>query len=277
MNCNQKIKIKNKVISNEDSLTIIAGPCAVESEEHCLFMADSLKKISLDMGFNLIFKSSFDKANRTSTNGERGLGLESSIDIFSKIKKNMNLPILTDVHETYQCDMIKDCVDIIQIPAFLARQTDLITAAASTNKIINIKKSQFMAPWDIQYAVDKVLSTGNKNILLTERGVSFGYNNLVVDFRSLQIMRDMEIPVIFDATHSVQLPGGGSGKSGGQREFVETLSIAAVSTGIACLFAEVHDKPENAISDSDNQLNLKDFQILIEKLLKFDDLAKRIS
>lgn len=277
MDCNQRIEIKNKVISNQDPLTIIAGPCAVESEEHCLYMAESLKKISVDMGFNLVFKSSFDKANRTSITGKRGLGLESSLDVFSKIKKNLNLPILTDVHETYQCDIIKECVDIIQIPAFLARQTDLITAAADTNKIINIKKSQFMSPWDIQFALDKVLSRGNKDILLTERGVSFGYNNLVVDFRSLQIMRDMKIPVIFDATHSVQLPGGGVGKSTGQKEFIETLSIAAVSNGIACLFAEVHDKPENAISDSDNQLNLKDFQILIAKLLKFDDLAKKIS
>ena len=277
MDCNQKIEIKNNVISNQDPLTIIAGPCAVESEEHCLFMAESLKKISVKMGFNLVFKSSFDKANRTSISGKRGLGLESSLDVFSKIKKNLDLPILTDVHETYQCDMIKECVDIIQIPAFLARQTDLITAAADTNKIINIKKSQFMSPWDMQFALDKVLSRGNKDILLTERGVSFGYNHLVVDFRSLQIMRDMKIPVIFDATHSVQLPGGGVGKSTGQKEFIETLSIAAVSNGIACLFAEVHDKPEKAISDSDNQLNLKDFQILIAKLLKFDDLAKKIS
>ena len=270
---NHTIRLNNTDISNKNPLTVIAGPCAIESKDHCIFMAKSLKAISDEMGFNLIFKSSYDKANRTSVNGKRGMGIEASLDIFDTIKKLTNLPILTDVHEAYQCELIKDYVDIIQIPAFLARQTDLITTAANTNKIINIKKSQFMSPWDVKYSVEKILSRGNRNVLLTERGVSFGYNNLVVDFRSLEIMRKMNIPVVFDATHSVQLPGGGSGKSTGQREFVETLCTAAVSTGIACLFAEVHD---NAISDSDNQLDLEDFKSLILKLLKFDELAKKI-
>ena len=267
------VKIGKHNISNQRPLIFIAGPCAIESGAHCLSMAHNLNEITKELGADLIFKSSFDKANRTSIKSNRGIGLEDSLEIFREVKRETGLKILTDVHETQQCDIIKDYVDIIQIPAFLARQTDLILAAAKTQKPINIKKSQFMSPWDVKHSVEKVLSQSNSNILLTERGYSFGYNNLVVDFRSIEIMKKLNFPVIFDATHSVQLPGGGE-KSGGQKEFIESLATAAVSIGVSAVFAEVHDKPTEAISDSDNQLNLDEFRSLAKKLIEFDKLSK---
>ncbi|MBU92784.1 MAG: 3-deoxy-8-phosphooctulonate synthase [Rhodobiaceae bacterium] len=267
------IKIDKLEISNNGPLVFIAGPCAMESREHSLSMAHSLKKISTELDIGLVFKSSFDKANRTSIKSKRGVGLDESLDIFAAIKEETNLPILTDVHEPAQCDVIKDYVDILQIPAFLARQTDLVLAAAKTQKPVNIKKSQFMSPWDIKYSVEKILSQSNSNIFLSERGYSFGYNNLVVDFRSVEIMKKLGFPIIFDATHSVQLPGGGE-TSGGQKEFIESLSTAAVSIGVSGIFAEVHDNPSEAISDGDNQLNLDEFHSLAKKLIKFDKLSK---
>lgn len=274
MKYNKNIKLKNYTISNESPLTVIAGPCAAESSEHCYRMAENLREISERLNFNLIFKSSFDKANRTSIKSKRGIGLDKSIKVFSKIKTNLDLPILTDVHEPSQCDTLRDYVDIIQIPAFLARQTDLIVAASKTGNIINIKKSQFMSPWDIKYAIEKVTDYGNRNVIVTERGTSFGYNNLIVDYRSLEIIKKMDVPIVFDATHSIQLPGSLYGKSSGQREFVQPLSTSAISNGISCIFCEVHDNPSEAISDSDNQLNLQEFESLILKLLPFDKLAK---
>ena len=267
------IKIDKLEISNNGPLVFIAGPCAMESREHSLSMAHSLKKISTELDIGLVFKSSFDKANRTSIKSKRGVGLDESLDIFAAIKEETNLPILTDVHEPEQCDVIKDYVDILQIPAFLARQTDLVLAAAKTQKPVNIKKSQFMSPWDMKYSVEKILSQSNNNIFLSERGYSFGYNNLVVDFRSVEIMKKLGFPIIFDATHSVQLPGGGE-TSGGQKEFIESLSTAAVSIGVSGIFAEVHDNPSEAISDGDNQLNLDEFHSLAKKLIKFDKLSK---
>tara|TARA_Y100001935_G_C17229150_1_gene469437 strand:+ start:184 stop:1008 length:825 start_codon:yes stop_codon:yes gene_type:complete len=269
------VKIGNLKISNKGPLVFIAGPCAMESRAHSLSMARSLKEISNELDVGLIFKSSFDKANRTSIKSKRGVGLNESLDIFAEIRKETGLPILTDVHEPQQCSIIKDYVDIIQIPAFLARQTDLILAAARTQKPINIKKSQFMSPWDIQYSAEKILNQSNKNICLTERGYCFGYNNLVVDFRSIEIMKKLNFPIIFDATHSVQLPGGGE-TSGGQKEFIDSLSTAAVSIGISAIFAEVHDKPELAISDGDNQLNLDEFCRLVKKLKEFDKFKKKL-
>jgi len=265
--------VNNLEISNESPLVFIAGPCAIESRKHCLSMALSLKQIARELDVGLIFKSSFDKANRTSIKSARGVGLNESLEIFTEIKEETGLPILTDVHEQQQCNVIKNYVDIIQIPAFLARQTDLIIAAAKTNKPVNIKKSQFMSPWDVKYATEKILSQSNNNILLTERGYSFGYNNLVVDFRSIEIMKKLNFPIIFDATHSVQLPGGGE-TSSGQKEFIESLSTAAVSIGVSAIFAEVHDNPPQAISDGNNQLNLDEFKQLVKKLVKFDKLSK---
>ncbi len=269
-----KIKINEIEFSNQNPLVFIAGPCAIESSEHALKMAHLLKTISIENGFKLIFKCSFDKANRTSINSDRGVGLQKSIPIFEKIKSETGLAILTDVHETYQCEEIKHCVDIIQIPAFLARQTDLLIAAAKTNKVVNIKKSQFMSPWDTKHPIEKIEAQSNDKIILTERGYTFGYNNLVVDFRSIEVMKKFGYPVIFDATHSVQLPGGGDNKSSGQKEFIESLSTAAVSLGISGVFAEVHDNPTRAISDSDNQLDLDAFDKLTKRLMKFDVVTK---
>lgn len=269
------IRIGKLEISNNNPLVFIAGPCALESRSHSLSMAHSLKKISTELDVGLIFKSSFDKANRTSIKSKRGVGLEDSLEIFATIKEETDLPILTDVHEPEQCDIIKDYVDILQIPAFLARQTDLILAAANTQKPVNIKKSQFMSPWDIKYSAEKILSQSNANICLTERGYSFGYNNLVVDFRSIEIMKKLDFPIIFDATHSVQLPGGGE-SSGGQKEFIESLSTAAVSIGVSAVFAEVHNNPPAAISDGDNQLDLNEFHLLAKKLIQFDKLSKNL-
>ena len=271
---NSKINCNDIIFSNDVDFCLISGPCQIESENHALDIAGKLKEITIKNNVKFVFKSSFDKANRTSINSKRGLGLEKSLKIFEKIKKEYNLNILTDVHTSEQCSLVAKYVDIIQIPAFLCRQTDLLVSAAKTNKVINIKKGQFLAPWDITNVINKVTESGNKNILLTERGSSFGYNSLVADMRSLPIMKKTGFPVIFDATHSVQLPGGKGGSSDGQREFINPLSKAAISIGIAGVFIETHEDPDNAPSDGPNMLHLKNLEKLIIQLSKIDSLIK---
>ena len=268
------IKCKDFEIANNKKLTLISGPCQIESEQHAFDIASYLKELTKKLGVNLIFKSSFDKANRTSIYGARGIGLDKSLKIFEKIRNKLNLPVLTDVHNSEQCSIISNVIDIIQIPAFLCRQTDLLIAAAKTKKIINVKKGQFLAPWDMINVTKKISESGNDNILVTERGVSFGYNTLVSDMRSLPEMAKNGYPVVFDATHSVQQPGGQGNKSGGQREFIEHLSKAAVAVGVAAIFIETHEDPDNAPSDGPNMLNLKDLNKLLEKLIKIDQLIK---
>ena len=243
-------------ISNKGPFTLIAGPCQLENEKHALTIANDLKKITEKLGIGLIYKTSFDKANRTSLNGKRGAGLEKSLPVFDKIKKELNVPILTDIHNAEQCAIVSKHVDVLQIPAFLCRQTDLLIAAAKTNKIINVKKGQFLAPWDMVNVTKKISESGNEKILVTERGASFGYNTLVSDMRSLPIMAKNGYPVIFDATHSVQQPGGQGESSGGQREFVEYLARAAVAVGVAGVFIETHQDPDNAPSDGPNMVPL---------------------
>ncbi len=270
------IQVKNLKISNNLPFVLIAGPCQVESMDHALMMASNIKRIcdKLDIGF--IYKSSFDKANRSSVSGQRGLGLEETLPIFAEVKKQFSCPILTDIHDAEQCKLLAkvDEVDILQVPAFLCRQTDLLKAAAETNKVINVKKGQFLAPWDVTNIVKKMDHFGNEKLLLTERGVSFGYNTLISDMRSLPIMAKTGCPVVFDATHSVQQPGGLGGTSGGQREFVETLATAAVAVGIAALFTEVHQDPDNAPSDGPCMLRLDNLEKLLSKLKKLDFIAK---
>ena len=272
---NYTIKCKNLLISNKKPLTLIAGPCQLESEQHAIEMVRKIKKITSKLKINFIYKTSFDKANRTSLKSKRGIGLEKSLKIFQKIKKKFNVPILTDVHTVEQCKIISNFVDIIQIPAFLCRQTDLLIAAAKTNKIINIKKGQFLAPWDMINVTKKISDNGNKNILVTERGASFGYNTLVSDMRSLVIMSKNGYPVVFDATHSVQEPGGKGDKSGGQREFIEYLSRAAVAVGVAALFIETHQDPDNAPSDGPNMLPINKLEVLLKKIIQIDKIVKK--
>ena len=272
---NKIIKCKNLLISNNKPLTLIAGPCQLESEQHAIEMVRKIKKITSKLKINFIYKTSFDKANRTSLKSKRGIGLEKSLKIFQKIKKKFNVPILTDVHTVEQCKIISNFVDIIQIPAFLCRQTDLLIAAAKTNKIINIKKGQFLAPWDMINVTKKISDNGNKNILVTERGASFGYNTLVSDMRSLVIMSKNGYPVVFDATHSVQEPGGKGDKSGGQREYIEHLSRAAAAVGVAALFIETHQDPDNAPSDGPNMLPINKLEALLKKILQIDKIVKK--
>ena len=272
---NNTIKCKNLLISNKKPLTLIAGPCQLESEQHAIEMVRKIKKITSKLKINFIYKTSFDKANRTSLKSKRGIGLEKSLKIFQKIKKKFNVPILTDVHTVEQCKIISNFVDIIQIPAFLCRQTDLLIAAAKTNKIINIKKGQFLAPWDMINVTKKISDNGNKNILVTERGASFGYNTLVSDMRSLVIMSKNGYPVVFDATHSVQEPGGKGDKSGGQREFIEYLSRAAVAVGVAALFIETHQDPDNAPSDGPNMLPINKLEVLLKQIMQIDKIVKK--
>lgn len=270
------IQIQNIKIANNLPFTLIAGPCQVESLDHSLMMASSIKKICDKLGINFIYKSSFDKANRSSIDGQRGAGLEKTLSIFSEIKKQFGCPVLTDIHNEEQCRVLArhEEVDILQIPAFLCRQTDLLEAAAKTAKVINIKKGQFLAPWDAINIVKKMDYFGNKNIMLTERGVSFGYNTLISDMRSLPIMAKTGCPVVFDATHSVQQPGGLGGASGGQREFVETLACAAVAVGVAAVFMEVHQDPDNAPSDGPCMVRLDNLEKLLIKLKKLDQISK---
>ena len=269
----RQVNIKNFVISNNLPLVLIAGPCQLENRDHAIYIAENIKKICDNLNINFVYKTSFDKANRTSHLSQRGLGLEKSIKIFDEIRKKLNIPILTDVHSVEQCDLLKNSIDIIQIPAFLCRQTDLLQSAAKTNLVINIKKGQFLAPWDVSNIVRKV-ENFNQNILLTERGVSFGYNTLISDMRSITIMKKENYPDIFDATHSVQQPGGKGNKSGGQREFIYDLSKAAVSIGISGLFIEVHDDPDNAPSDGPNMLKLSELESFLVKIIKLDNLVK---
>jgi len=271
---NKVIKCGNIDISNSNSFTLIAGPCQLESENHALDVATELKKITKELKINLIYKTSFDKANRTSLKGKRGAGLDKSLPIFDKIKKNLDIPILTDVHNVNQCEIVSKHVDVLQIPAFLCRQTDLLIAAAKTGKIINVKKGQFLAPWDMTNVIKKIEDSGNQNILLTERGASFGYNTLVSDMRSIPIMAKSGYPVVFDATHSVQQPGGMGEKSGGQREFVEYLARAAIAVGVAAVFIETHPDPDNAPSDGPNMVPLSKLPNLLKQLIKIDKLVK---
>ena len=270
------ISIKNIKIANNLPFTLIAGPCQTESLDHSLMIASNVKKICDKLGINFIYKSSFDKANRSSVGGARGAGLEKTLPIFAAVKKELDCPILTDIHSEEHCKILanRDEVDILQVPAFLCRQTDLLKAAAESGKIINVKKGQFLAPWDAANIVQKMDHFGNKDLMLTERGASFGYNTLVSDMRSLPIMAKTGCPVIFDATHSVQQPGGLGGASGGQREFVETLASAAVAVGVAALFTEVHQDPDNAPSDGPCMLRLDDLEKILTKLKKIDDVIK---
>jgi 2-dehydro-3-deoxyphosphooctonate aldolase (KDO 8-P synthase) len=269
------IKISNFKVANNLPLTLIAGPCQLESQTHAFKMVDRIQRIAKKLKINFIYKTSFDKANRTSLNGKRGLGLEKSMAIFDQIKKNFKVPILTDVHTAEQCSIVSRHADILQIPAFLCRQTDLLIAAAKTGKIINVKKGQFLAPWDMKNVVSKIQNSGNKNILITERGVCFGYNTLVSDFRAIPTLKEFGYPVIFDATHSVQQPGGKGNSSGGQREFVEPLSRAAVAVGVAAIFIETHDNPDRAPSDGANMLHINKLESLLKQLQKIDLIIKK--
>ena len=271
---NLKVKCANFEISNDKSFTLIAGPCQLENEVHAIKISTELKKITSELGINLIYKTSFDKANRTSLKGKRGMGLEKSLPIFDKIRKDVGLPVLTDVHTAEQCSILKDHVDVLQIPAFLCRQTDLLIAAAKTGKIINVKKGQFLAPWDMANVVKKIENSGNKNILITERGASFGYNTLVSDMRALPIMARFGFPIVFDSTHSVQQPGGMGEKSGGQREFVPYLARAAIAVGVGAIFMETHEDPDNAPSDGPNMVPLNEVKALLKKLTEIDKLVK---
>ena len=256
-------------------LALIAGPCALESRAHALETAAALKEIAAKAGVGLVYKTSFDKANRTSARSARGLGLDEALPIFAEIREKVGVPVLTDVHEAAQCARAAQAVDVLQIPAFLSRQTDLLIAAAKTGKPVNIKKGQFLAPWDMAQVVAKVTGAGNANVLVTERGVSFGYNALVSDMRALPILKRLGAPVIFDATHSVQQPGGQGDKSGGERDFVPVLARAAVAVGVAGVFIETHRDPDKAPSDGPNMLPLKDMAPLLRELVEFDRLAKR--
>jgi len=271
---NLTVKCGSVEISNSNSFCLIAGPCQLETEQHAMDMAGKIKEITTSLGIGFIYKTSFDKANRTSLKGKRGAGLEQSLPIFDKIKKELNVPILTDIHNIEQCAVVAKHVDVLQIPAFLCRQTDLLIAAAKTKKIINVKKGQFLAPWDMVNVTKKISDSGNDNILVTERGASFGYNTLVSDMRSLPIMAKNGYPVIFDATHSVQQPGGQGDKSGGQREFVEHLSRAAIAVGVAGVFMETHQDPDNAPSDGPNMIPLSNLENLLKQLIQIDNIIK---
>ena len=270
------INLRNFTISNDLPFILIAGPCVIENENHSMMIAEQLHKICNEVGIKLIFKSSFDKANRSSINSDRGIKLDDALKIFEKIKNDFNLPILSDIHNEDQCNQLSQdsIIDILQIPAFLCRQTDLLLAAGKTKKIINVKKGQFLSPSDVKNIFVKIETTNNKNIMITERGTSFGYNTLVNDFKGLDIMKKYEYPIIFDATHSVQQPGGMGIKSGGQREHIPSLCKAAISIGVAGLFLETHNDPDNAPSDGPNMINIKDLKNLLIQLKQFDVIAK---
>ena len=263
------------LVGNSQKLSIIAGPCQLESRSHAFDTAGALKEACAKFGVGLIYKTSFDKANRTSASTARGIGLENALPIFSDIRRQFGLPVLTDVHERDQCAAVAQAVDILQIPAFLSRQTDLLVAAAHTGKCINVKKGQFLSPWDMKNVIAKITGAGNPNVLVTERGVSFGYNTLVSDMRALPIMAGFGAPVVFDATHSVQQPGGQGDKSGGDRTMVPYLARAAVAAGVACVFMEVHQDPDHAPSDGPNMVKLQDFPLLLEQLVEIDAIVKR--
>ena len=274
MIANATVTVGQVSFGNALPLTLIAGPCQMESRGHAFMMAASLKDICGRLGMGLVYKSSFDKANRTSLSGKRGLGLEKSLAVFADIAKEFGLPVLTDVHEIGQCAELASVVDILQIPAFLCRQTDLLIAAAQTGRVVNVKKGQFLAPWDMKNVLQKIVDSGNPNVLLTERGASFGYNTLVSDMRALPIMADMGAPVIFDATHSVQQPGGQGTSSGGDRRMVPVLARAAVAVGVAGVFIETHEDPDNAPSDGPNMVPLDKLEALLTTLMALDKVAK---
>jgi 2-dehydro-3-deoxyphosphooctonate aldolase (KDO 8-P synthase) len=272
---NKEVNCNGIKISNINKIVLISGPCQLETEQHAIDMAGKIKEIATKFKIGFIYKTSFDKANRTSLKGKRGAGLDSSLPVFDKIRKDLKVPVLTDVHNIEQCSIVSKHVDVLQIPAFLCRQTDLLVAAAKTNKIINVKKGQFLAPWDMTNVTKKISDSGNENILVTERGASFGYNTLVSDMRSIPIMSRNGYPVIFDGTHSVQQPGGLGEKSGGQREFVECLSRAAAAVGIAGIFLETHQDPDNAPSDGPNMVPLNKLESLISQIVEIDSLVKK--
>ena len=270
----KEIQVANLKISNDRPFTLIAGPCQMESASHGMEMAEALVSLTKKLNIPFIFKASFDKANRTSISGIRGMGLEKAMTAFQDIKEKFNCPVITDIHEPFQCEIAAKVVDVLQIPAFLCRQTDLLIAAGKTNAAINVKKGQFLAPWDMKNVAAKLESTGNTNIMLTERGASFGYNTLVVDMRSLPIMKQTGYPVVFDATHSVQQPGGQGTSSGGQREFAPILANAAITTGIAGIFIETHETPDTAPSDGPNMIPLHQMEQVLKTLKAYDDIAK---
>jgi 2-dehydro-3-deoxyphosphooctonate aldolase (KDO 8-P synthase) len=271
----QHLTIGDLNVGNDLPLTLIAGPCQMESRNHALDMAGALAEIARKLGIGLIYKTSFDKANRTSLSAQRGLGLDEALPVFQEVRATFGCPVLTDVHERDQCAALKGSIDVLQIPAFLCRQTDLLVAAAETGLVVNVKKGQFLAPWDMKNVVAKVADSGNPNIMITERGASFGYNTLVSDMRSIPVLRETGYPVVFDATHSVQQPGGQGTSSGGQREFVPVLARAAVAVGVAAVFLETHQDPDNAPSDGPNMVPLSEMKALLETLMEFDALAKR--
>lgn len=269
-----RVAAGNVTFGNDLPIAVLAGPCQMESRAHALEMASALKEIAGRLGFGLVYKTSFDKANRTSLSGQRGLGLDKALGVFAEIRETLGLPVVTDVHEAGQCAAVAEVVDILQIPAFLCRQTDLLIAAAKTGRVVKVKKGQFLAPWDMKNVVAKVVGSGNTNVMVTERGVSFGYNTLVVDMRALAIMAEVGAPVIFDATHSVQQPGGQGTSSGGDRRFVPVLARAAVAVGVAGLFIETHQDPDQAPSDGPNMVPLNQFEGLMRELLELDRVAK---
>ncbi len=272
---NKTVNCNGIEISNINKICLIAGPCQLETEQHAMDMVGKIKETTKKYNIGLIYKTSFDKANRTSLQGKRGAGLDKSLPVFEKIKKETNTPVLTDIHNEEQCSVVAPYVDVLQIPAFLCRQTDLLIAAAKTKKIINVKKGQFLAPWDMVNVTKKISDSGNENILVTERGASFGYNTLVSDMRSIPIMAKNGYPIVFDGTHSVQQPGGQGDKSGGQREFVEYLSRAAVAVGIAAIFLETHQDPDNAPSDGPNMVPLNKLDELLHQIVEIDNLIKK--
>jgi 2-dehydro-3-deoxyphosphooctonate aldolase (KDO 8-P synthase) len=269
------VTIGTVTFGNTLPFALIAGPCALESKAHALEMASALKELARKLGIGLVYKTSFDKANRTSAKSARGIGLDAALPIFAEIRDSLGLPVLTDVHDAAQCARVAQAVDVLQIPAFLCRQTDLLIAAAQTGRVVNVKKGQFLAPWDMANVVAKITSAGNSNVLVTERGASFGYNTLVSDMRALPILKETGAPVIFDATHSVQQPGGQGTASGGERQYIPVLSRAAVAVGVAGLFIETHQDPDKAPSDGPNMLPLKDMEPLLRQLVAFDKLAKQ--
>ena len=275
MTTQRHINVGNNVtFGNDLPFVLIAGPCQVESRDHTLMMADALQKMTTKLGIPFIYKSSFDKANRTSIGGKRGMGLDNTMPIFDEIRRDMGLPILTDIHNEEQCAIVAQHADVLQIPAFLCRQTDLLIAAAKTGAVINVKKGQFLAPWDMKNIVDKMDQSGNPNVILTERGASFGYNTLVTDMRSFPIMAETGCPVVMDATHSVQQPGGQGKSSGGDRRFAPVMAKAAIAVGVAGVFMETHQDPDNAPSDGPNMIKLHEMEALLAKLKAFDQLAK---
>ena len=271
---NSEVRVGDVTFGARRPVAVFAGPCQMESRAHALEMASALKEIAARLGLGLVYKTSFDKANRTSLSGKRGMGLSAALDVFSEIRSNLRLPVVTDVHEAAQCATLAEVVDVLQIPAFMCRQTDLLVAAAKTGRVVKVKKGQFLAPWDMKNVVAKITGSGNPNVLVTERGASFGYNTLVVDMRSLPIMAETGAPVIFDATHSVQQPGGQGTSSGGDRRYVPVLARAAVAVGVSGLFIETHQDPDNAPSDGPNMVPLKDFEGLMRELMAIDALVK---